>query len=59
MSKEELLKMLRDAGMEDEAIAALLNEALQDVQAPAPEAQPENPEADDAAAAGKLLGVEF
>lgn len=59
MSKEELLKMLHDAGMDDEAIKGLLNEALAEVNGPAEEEQKQDAEAEDAAAAGKLLGVEF
>lgn len=60
MSKEELLKMLHDGGMDDEAIKALLEEALAEVNGPAEEEeQKQDAEAEDAAAAGKLLGVEF
>lgn len=60
MSKEELLKMLHDGGMDDEAIKGLLEEALAEVNGPAEEEeQKQDAEAEDAAAAGKLLGVEF
>ena len=58
MSKEELLKMLRDAGLDDEAVKALLHDALADLEAAPAEAE-EEAEKDDAEAAAKLLGVEF
>lgn len=55
MSAEELLKMLRDGGLDDEAIKALLGDALASLEGPA-----EEPMADeDAEAAGKLLGVDL
>ena len=60
MSKEELLKMLRDGGLDDEAIKALLHDALADLEAVPEEEHEEEKMADeDAEAAGKLLGVEF
>ena len=58
MSKEELLKMLRDAGLDEEAVKALLHDALADLEA-APAEEAEEAEKDDAEAAAKLLGVEF
>ncbi len=59
MSKEELLKMLRDAGLDDEAVKALLHDALADLEAAPAEEAEEEAEKDDAEAAAKLLGVEF
>lgn len=56
MDVETLLGTLRDAGMDDESIKALLSDAMASLEGPAEEA----PVADeDAAAAGKLLGVDF
>lgn len=57
MSAEELLKMLRDGGLDDEAIKALLGDALASLEGPAEEAVPA--EEDDAKAAGELLGVDL
>jgi hypothetical protein len=57
MQVEELLKMLRDAQMDDEAIKALLSEAMASLEGAAektPAAEDENAER---AEAGKLLGV--
>lgn len=59
MSKEELLKMLLDAGLDDEAVKALLHDALADLEAAPAEEAEEEAEKDDAEAAAKLLGVEF
>lgn len=56
MKPEELLKMLRDAQMDDEAIKALLSETMASLEGPAEEA-PAAKEADERAEAGKLLGV--
>lgn len=59
MNAEELLKTLRDAGMQDDAIKALLDEASQSLAGPVTEEQnPPEPDQNDAMA-GKLLGVEF
>ena len=45
MKKEDLLKMLRDAEMDDEAIKALLNECLADLEKkPEEPAEPAAPE---------------
>lgn len=59
MSKEELLKMLHDGGMDDEAVKALLHEVLADLEEAPVEEAPEAEKDEDAEAAGKLLGVEF
>lgn len=55
MTPEELLKTLRDGGMDDATIQKLLSDTLASLQGPAEE-QP-MPEEDEKAAAGKLLGV--
>ena len=62
MTPEELLKTLKDGGMEDQAIEQLLNATLEVLKgATPPEEKPEdNPPADEEAEraeAGKLLGV--
>jgi len=54
MTPEELLKTLRDGGMDDETIQKLLSDTLASLQGPA-EGQP-TPE-EEKAQAGKLLGV--
>lgn len=58
MTREELLKMLQDAGMDDDSIKALLKETLDTLDKDFEE-HDEKQEAEDAAAAGELLGVEF
>jgi len=55
MNPEELLKTLRDGGLDDQAIQKLLSDCLASLQGPA-EGQP-GPEEDEKEAAGKLLGV--
>ena len=58
MQVEELLKMLRDAQMDDEAIKALLSEAMASLEGSAEEAPAAQPdEAAERAEASKLLGV--
>lgn len=59
MKVEELLKMLRDAQMDDEAIKALLSEAMASLEGAAEEtpAAEEKPEEDERAQAGRYLGV--
>jgi len=62
MKVEELLKMLRDAGMEDEAIKAFLSEALASLEGSAEdEAKKQAEEAEKAERdeASRLLGVEL
>jgi hypothetical protein len=61
MTKEELLKMLQDAGMDDDSIKALLKDTLDTLDKDFEEhdADEEKMAAEDAAAAGKLLGVEL
>ena len=58
MTPEELLKLFRDNGMEDEAIMNLLSETLASLKGPAeePVEEPEDEEAEKERA-GKLLGV--
>lgn len=58
MSAEELLKMLRDAQMDDDSIKTLLSEAMASLEGAAegtPAAEPS--EEDEKAEAGRLLGV--
>lgn len=55
MTPEELLKTLRDGGLDDAAIQKLLSDALASLQGPAE--KPEEPEGEERAEAGKLLGV--
>jgi len=61
MSVEELLKMLQDGGMDDDAIKALLEEALNTLNKDFEEHddKEEMAEDEDAKAAGELLGVEL
>ena len=54
MTPEELLKTLRDGGLDDPTIQKLLSDTLASLQGPA-EDQPDP--AKDKAEAGKLLGV--
>lgn len=56
MNAEELLNTLRDSGLDDEAIKALLSDALASLDGSAEENEPEMNEEEQA---GKLLGVEF
>ena len=58
MTPEELLKLFRDNGMEDEAIMNLLSETLASLKGPAEEVveEPEDEEKEKERA-GKLLGV--
>lgn len=55
MNVEDLLQTLKGAGMEDEAIAQLLQQALESLGSQEPTMTPE----DEQAQAGKLLGVDF
>jgi hypothetical protein len=61
MQVEELLKMLRDAQLDDEAIKALLSEALASLKGDAEEAPvaKEDEEAKEKAEAEKILGVQL
>ena len=62
MSRDELLKMLEDHGMDDDAIKALLKEALDSLDhefEEHDEKEAEKREEEDAKAAGELLGVEL
>ena len=56
MQVEELLKMLRDAQMDDEAIKALLSEAMASLEGSTEDTPAANENAE-RAEAGKLLGV--
>lgn len=53
MTPEELLKMLRDGGLNDQSIQQLLSDALASLEGPAEPATPE----EEKAKAGELLGV--
>ena len=63
MSVEELMKMLRDGGLDDMAIKDLLSDALASLEGPAEEGQEKEMHEEEGkldeerAAAGKLLGV--
>lgn len=61
MQVEELLKMLRDAQMDDAAIKALLSEALASLDGAAEEAPVAKEDEDEAekAEAEKILGVQL
>ena len=54
MTPEELLKTLRDGGLDDQSIQKLLSDTLASLEGPAEGAM--SPE-DEKAQAGKLLGV--
>lgn len=54
MTPEELLKMLQDAGLDDQTIQKLLSDTLASLEGPAEE---EMTSEDEKAQAGKLLGV--
>lgn len=56
MNQEELLKMLRDNGLDDEAIKELLTEALAALEPKNPEALEE---AEEKNKASELLGIEL
>jgi len=61
MSREELLQMLQEKGMDDDAIKALLKETLDTLDKDFFDHDRDEAEAEkeDAEAAGKLLGVEL
>lgn len=54
MTPEELLKILHDGGLDDEAIKTLLSDTIASLEGPAEE---EHHEEDEKAEAGRLLGV--
>lgn len=56
MKAEELLKMLRDAQLDDEAIKALLSDAMASLEGPAEE-EPKVDEEAERKEAAKYLGV--
>ena len=57
MTVEQLLQMLREAQMDDEAIKALLSDAMASLEGPAEEHPAAQPEDEEKAEAGRLLGV--
>lgn len=59
MTPEELLKTLRDGGMDDETIKKLLGDTLASLEGPAEDEgqEPQPNEEDERAKAGELLGV--
>ena len=60
MSREDLLKMLRDAGLSDEDIKALLKDALDSLDMHEEnDAMADEEEKAEAEAAGDLLGVDL
>lgn len=59
MNVEELLKILKDGGMEDEAIKALLSDALASLEGPAEEEVEEMDEKKEKEEASKYLGVDL
>lgn len=58
MNVEQLLQMLRDAKLDDEAIKNLLSEAMASLEGPAENA-PAAKEEDEKAEAERLLGVQL
>ena len=60
MSREDLLKMLRDAGLSDEDIHALLKDALDSLDMhEEDDAEEDKHEEEEAEKAGELLGVDL
>ncbi len=59
MNVEELLKILKDGGMEDEAIKALLSDALASLEGSAEEEREEMDEDKEKVEAGRYLGVDL
>lgn len=59
MSKEELLQMLQEKGLDDDAIKALLKDTLDTLDADFVEHDEEVDEKVEADEAGKLLGVDL
>lgn len=57
MTPEELLKTLRDGGLDDAAIQKLLSDTLASLQGPAEKPEEPGPDDEERAEAGKLLGV--
>ena len=57
MTSEELLKTLRDGGLDDETIKKLLGDTLASLEGPAEEQPAEPTEEEEKAKAGQLLGV--
>ncbi len=57
MSPEELLKTLRDGGLDDEAIKKLLDDTMALVEPAQENPAPEDNEKQERAQAGELLGV--
>lgn len=59
MNVEELLKILKDGGMEDEAIKALLSDALASLKGSAEDEVEKMDEAKEKEEAGRYLGVDL
>ena len=59
MNVEELLKVLRDAQMDDEAIKKLLSEAMASLKGPAENTPPATDEEAEKAEASKMFGVQL
>lgn len=59
MSVEQLLKMLRDAQLDDEAIKKLLSEAMASLNGPAENTPAAEDEEAEKAEASKILGVQL
>ena len=59
MKVEELLNQLREAGMDDEAIKALLSEAIASLEGAAEEAPAAQDEEAEKAEASEILGVQL
>lgn len=59
MNPEELLQMLREKQLDDEAIKKLLSDALASLEGPAEQPTPEELEKAEQDKASELLGVTF
>ena len=57
MTVEQLLQMLREANMDDEAIKGLLSEAMASLKGPAENTPPAEDEEAQKAEASKMFGV--
>ena len=57
MNPEDLLKLLHDGGLDDEAVKTLLSDTLASLEGPAEKKVEEDEENKEKEAASKLLGV--
>lgn len=57
MTPEDLLKILKEGGLDDAAIQKLLSDTLASLKGPAENEGEQPPAEDEKAQAGKLLGV--